>query len=119
MWDTAGQEKYRAITKSFYTNIDGVVFVYDITNQDSFDNLESWIKEFKDSNSGLAQILILGNKKDLIDQRVISSSQGLELAQNHKALFQETTIKYKESIKGALNLLVECNLKRVFEDREH
>ena len=62
IWDTAGQEKFRSITKSYYRNSVGVIFVYDITNQSTFSHLQDWVEEvsLSHNNTLLLMVLILG-----------------------------------------------------------
>ena len=64
LWDTAGQERFRSITKSFLNNTNGIVFVYDITNRESFDNIKNWIKDTEIYGGGF-QSIICGNNLDL------------------------------------------------------
>ena len=66
IYDTAGQEKYRAIISNYYNNVNGVFLVFDLTNLKSFENLNSWIEEVNSSQSN-SNIIILGNKSDLND----------------------------------------------------
>ena len=62
LWDTAGQEKYRAITKNLFLKVQGVLVVYDITNEDSFKNIKSWVDTIKDECGKQMQMIIVGNK---------------------------------------------------------
>ena len=78
IWDTAGQERFRTITSSYYRKADGIVIVYDITNMKSFENVSKWINEietFAGGNEMVSKILI-GNKSDLKESRVVSTEQG-------------------------------------------
>jgi Ras-related protein Rab-2A len=65
MWDTAGQENFRSITRSFYRKADGVILMYDITNPSSFDNCEYWIEEIRQNSSLDVVIYLVGNQVDL------------------------------------------------------
>ena len=67
IWDTAGQEKYRSVTRSLYRNVDGIMFVYDVTSQSSYSELKSWVKEVRDSIDIFdAEIcFFLANKSDI------------------------------------------------------
>ena len=69
LWDTAGQERFRSITKTYYSSSQGLLFVYDITKRDSFDNLDGWIQNVKDSLGSEDKFIIflIGNKLDLVD----------------------------------------------------
>ncbi|PVU98216.1 hypothetical protein BB559_001731 [Furculomyces boomerangus] len=72
IWDTAGQERFRSISKLYYRGADVAIIVYDITNQDSFDEVDGWVKELKeDPMNGETIIAIVGNKLDLAKERRI------------------------------------------------
>ena len=70
IWDTAGQERFRSITKSFMQNADGIIYVYDITQRESFNNLKTWIRESDQATQGFKKIIV-GNKIDLENNRKI------------------------------------------------
>ena len=69
IYDTAGQEKYRALIKKYYQGTDGIILVFDLTNENSFNKLKSWINEISE-NTEKAQIILVGNKADLIERKV-------------------------------------------------
>ena len=71
MWDTAGQEKFRSIVKSYYRELNVVLFVYDKTNPESFKNLEQWLLEVDTFNKNKKVKIVIGNKKDLDKDNVI------------------------------------------------
>ena len=98
IWDTAGQEKYRSMTKIFIKGAKIVIFVYDVTNRESFEELKFWVSTTqeilgKDIGLGLA-----GNKMDLFDKQVVSKKEGENFANQIGALFRETSAK--EDAKG-------------------
>ena len=72
IWDTAGQERYKAITKSFVKGTDGIIFMYDITNKNTFINIKKWIQETGDENPNGAKKLIVGNKIDREENREVT-----------------------------------------------
>ena len=74
LWDTAGQERYRSFASSYFKDADGIFLVFDLTNPDSFDSLEKWI-ELANSHIALESVslVVLGNKKDLEEQRKVSA----------------------------------------------
>ena len=82
LWDTAGSERYRGLTKLFYKGSDIVIFVYDITSINSFNNLKEWIKETKEIIENDYVCGIVGNKNDLYKQQEISDKEGMEFAQS-------------------------------------
>lgn len=74
MWDTAGQEKYRTLPSQYYRGIQGILLVYDLSNQDSFARIEEWFNKIE-QNCTLEELVItlVGNKLDLEDQRQVKS----------------------------------------------
>ena len=94
IWDTCGQEVYRSLISSFYRNSSLAIIVYAIDNQESFDNLESWLDEIKNQTHPNLKIFLIGNKVDLEDKRVIDRAIAEELVKEHKIdLFLETSAK--------------------------
>ena len=71
IWDTAGQERFRSITQSFMKGADGILYVYDITQKKTFDNLKTWIRQSEESTEGFKKIIV-GNKIDLENERAVS-----------------------------------------------
>ena len=69
IWDTAGQDRYRAITSTYYRQAIGVLLVYDISRKVSFDNINRWLTEVRDHADEKAEIILVGNKSDLEDKR--------------------------------------------------
>ena len=98
IYDTAGQEKYRALIKNYYQGTDGIILVFDLTNENSFNKLKSWINEVSD-NTEKAQIILVGNKADLIERKIDE-----ETAENFA---KQRDIKYIEtSAKEGTNILL-------------
>ena len=98
IYDTAGQEKYRALTKNYYRNANGVILVFDLTNENSFTKLNSWIKDIND-NAGNVEIILVGNKSDLEDRKIPKL--------NAERLAKEKSFKYIEtSAKEGTNILL-------------
>ena len=79
LWDTAGEERYKYLTKLFYKGSDIVVFVYDITSKKSFENLNNWINEVRDTIDNKYICGIVGNKKDLFVSEVVKEDEGKNL----------------------------------------
>ena len=82
LWDTAGQEKYRAMIKNLYLKSQGIIILFDITNETSFINLKNWMSQIKESCGEDIPILLVGNKIDLEDNRVINKERAMEYANN-------------------------------------
>jgi small GTP-binding protein len=70
VWDTAGQERFRTITRSYYRNAQGILLVYDVTRRQSFINIRNWMKEIDFHTRGKVAITLVGNKCDLVAERV-------------------------------------------------
>jgi len=108
IWDTAGQERYRAMTRQYYRGAHGAVLVYDITRKQTFQELESWIQEVKNSSGNPdIEIILVGNKCDLTYARVVSTKDGLDFAESHKTSFLETSAKDNTNVTTAFHSLYE------------
>ena len=106
VWDTAGQERYRAITSSYYKGAKGAIIVYDITNEDSFNNVESWMNEVTKKGQRDIQFLLLGNKKDLVNDREVSEEKGIEKARELNMHLFEASALEKTNVNEAFNYLM-------------
>jgi small GTP-binding protein len=112
IWDTAGQEKFRTLTRNYYRTVDGVILVYDIAKPRTLTNLvDIWLNELIDNNVIDVPLLIVGNNSHLRESRtpdsLVSTAQGEEVAKKHGALFAEVSPESFESIYEALHELVE------------
>eukprot|EP01040_Poterioochromonas_malhamensis_P002751 gene2751-2928_t len=108
IWDTAGQERFHSLARSYYHGAQGIVFVYDITNRGSFDNLVEWMKEVDESVDLQTSIrILLGNKSDLADRRQVSYEQGQAFAESHQLDFVEVSAVSANNINAAFLLLVQ------------
>jgi len=107
IWDTAGQERFRTITSAYYRGAMGVVVIYDVTNKESFEHLPYWMEEVQ-LNTTLNPIKVLvGNKTDMVEARIIGESQGRAYAQQMGYLFSETSAKSGKNVKELFNELAE------------
>ena len=93
IWDTAGQEAFRSITRSYYKNSTCAFIVYDITSRKTFDNVMIWLKECKDMCYKDILICLVGNKCDLEGRRAVSYEEGEKFATDNQLLFFETSAK--------------------------
>jgi Ras-related protein Rab-11A len=91
IWDTAGQDRFRAIAAAYYRGAHGALIVYDITNQTSFQNLDSWFKEIENQGEKNCINILVGNKCDLKDQRQVDIEEGKKFAKEHNIRFLETS----------------------------
>lgn len=109
IWDTAGQEKYASITNIFYQNCQAVFIIYDVTNQESFDQVQThWVKQLeKQINLKEISMCLVANKIDLTDKRVISTQQGEDLARKLGCLYRETSAIKNQGVNEAVVDLTE------------
>ena len=107
LWDTAGQEKYKAITKNLFLKVMGAIIIYDITSEKSFINLKSWVQMIKEECGSHMQIIMVGNKSDLVEQRKVSEEDAMNYAKEQKIDYIETSCKTGENVKKAVVNLCE------------
>lgn len=92
LWDTAGQEVYKGLTKLFYKNATGIIIVYDVTNRDSFEEIKNfWYNEVKLNAPDNVKIVIVGNKCDLYLREAIKEDEARTYAENIGVMFQLTS----------------------------
>ena len=105
IWDTAGQERFRNVISTYFRGGNGLLLIYDITNKDSFKNLESWLIEIeKNASENILKILI-GNKSDLEEDREISKEEGQAFANRNGMQFMETSAKMNTNVDEAFQAL--------------
>ena len=105
IWDTAGMERYRSITSAYYKGAKGVIIVYDICREKSFENVDKWIEDFKSKADEDAVILLIGNKNDLDDKREVNKEEAELKAQKNKFAFMETSAKDNNNVDKAFETL--------------
>jgi len=97
IWDTAGQEKFRKVVETYYKGGKGVLLCFDITNRKSFEEIEYW-RDTTKKNVPNAKFILVGNKSDLDDQRVVSTEEGETLAKEWGTSYFETSAKLNSGI---------------------
>jgi len=112
IWDTAGQERFHTITTSYYRGAMGIMLVYDITNAKSFDNIAKWLRNIDEHANEDVERMILGNKCDMTDKRVISKERGEAIAREHSIRFLETSAKTNINVEQAFVQLAESILEK-------
>lgn len=113
LWDTAGQEAYRSLAPMYYRNAKVAILVYDITDMESFNQLESWIAELDEKDMDILMVIV-GNKFDLGEQgeRAVSGDLGRKLASDTQALFFETSAKTGYGV----GMMFQNIINRLFEN---
>ena len=106
IWDTAGQEKYKAITSAYYKGSKGALVIYDITQKETFANIEKWVNDLKCKGYPKITVIIIGNKNDLEEKRQISKEQGEEKAKSFGCAFLETSAFSGDNIEKAFEMMV-------------
>ncbi|XP_019771275.1 ras-related protein Rab-8A isoform X1 [Dendroctonus ponderosae] len=101
IWDTAGQERFRTITTAYYRGAMGIMLVYDITNEKSFENIKNWIRNIEENASADVEKMLLGNKCELEEKRQVSKERGEQLAIEYGIKFIETSAKASIRVEDA------------------
>ena len=105
IWDTAGQERFKNIIASYYRGAHGILLIYDVTDKDSFKNLSNWLIEIEKNASKNVLKVLIGNKSDLEDKRVVTYNQGKEFADTYGLKFIETSAKKNLNVTEAFETL--------------
>eukprot|EP00953_Heterococcus_sp_UTEX-ZZ885_P022126 12276-Heterococcus_DN1.PRE.4 len=101
IWDTAGQESFRSITRSYYRGAAGALLVYDITRRDTFNHLTRWLEEARQNSNSNMVIMLIGNKSDLEQRRAVSYKEGEQFATENGLIFLETSAKTAANVEDA------------------
>ncbi|XP_002868082.2 ras-related protein RABB1a isoform X2 [Arabidopsis lyrata subsp. lyrata] len=101
IWDTAGQESFRSVTRSYYRGRAGTLLVYDITRRETFNHLASWLEEARRHASENMTTMLIGNKCDLEEKRAVSTEEGEQFAREHGLIFMEASAKTAHNVEEA------------------
>lgn len=112
IWDTAGQENFRSLVKSYYRDTCIVFLVYDITNKFSFISLNVWYRDLADLTNN-PHIILIGNKCDLVTDRQVSFEEGKQFATDNNMLFIETSAKLSQNVNDAFIMIVDKTLQDI------
>jgi len=133
VWDTCGQEKYKALTRQYFKDAHGVILLYDLTNEESFKGLNSWLTEIRNNSNKSVSISLVWNKIDINDRKIskevaseftiknglfyyeISSKDGINIDRPFENLAKDIVKKIKENIDNEPNETVEQKLERIKE----
>nr|CAD7449700.1 unnamed protein product [Timema bartmani] len=101
IWDTAGQEAFRSITRSYYRGAAGALLVYDITRRETFNHLTTWLEDARQHSNSNMVIMLIGNKSDLEARREVKKEEGEAFAREHGLIFMETSAKTAANVEEA------------------
>merc|ERR1719270_1682182 len=116
IWDTAGQERFHTITAHYFRGAMGIMLVYDVSDSSSFTNITKWMRSIQKDGGFDGQIMILGNKCDKEDSRVISYGRGEVVAKAHRATFLETSAKQNINIEESFITISKLILEKIQSD---
>jgi Ras-related protein Rab-8A len=106
IYDTAGHDRFRLIAKSQYKGSNGIVLIYDITDRKTFDNVTRWMEDIKENTDSQVEVMLVGNKIDKANDRIVNSEEGQALGQKFGVSFVETSAKTGEGVNTAfLNIV--------------
>ena len=98
IWDTCGDEKFKAITRQYYRDAQGILLVYDVTNSSSFDNVQNWFNDIKDNAPSDTVVILVANKTDLIRERKVTAEDGKAMAENLSLDYLEVSAKTGDNL---------------------
>ena len=117
IWDTAGEERFRNIVSSYYRGAHGIMMVYDITDLESFQNLNSWLIEIEKNASKNVYKILIGNKNDMEKDRKVTFEQGKEFASQYGMKFFETSAKESTNVQEAFVAMTKEIIKEAQEKK--
>mmetsp|Transcript_5406 Transcript_5406/g.13177 ORF Transcript_5406/g.13177 Transcript_5406/m.13177 type:complete len:204 (-) Transcript_5406:282-893(-) len=115
VWDTAGQERFRTITHNYYRGAHGILLTYDVTKEASFLNIRKWIQDVRTYAEQNVNLVLIGNKCDLVDRKAVQKERGEQLAEEYGIQFFEASAKEDINVSEAFDSLVRAVCKRKFE----
>ena len=123
IWDTAGQERFRSLALNYINNSHGFAFVYDITDKNSFNNINNWIDLALDKNKKSIFNFLIGNKRDITEKRQVSENDGQQLAKEKNLCFLETSASTNENVQKLFNYftvkLIKHYSKNKYEEEDN
>ena len=105
IWDTAGQDRFRSLSQSYIRNGDAIILVYDITSDDTFQHVTTWMDAIHNMAKQDVPIILVGNKTDMENERRITTEEGQKLAEKYKILFKEVSAVTGDGVADAFTML--------------
>lgn len=105
IWDTAGQDRFRAITKNYYKGAHGIILMFDVTSTASFNNIKNWLLQIKENTSDKIQIVLVGNKIDAVNRRAVTKDEAEKVAREYKMSYFETSAKENTNVQETFSFL--------------
>ena len=115
IWDTAGQEAFKSITRQYYNGAAAALLVYDVTRRETFDHIASWLEDARKYGNPNMTFMLIGNKCDQDDHRIVSKEEGEQFAKEKGLLFMETSAKTAENIEEAFTKTAEKSVQNINE----
>jgi small GTP-binding protein len=112
IWDIAGQDRFRNFRNIFYKGSSGALIIFDLTRQSSFDNLVNWINELKQFASSDSPFIIIGNKADLMDIRIVRKEDAIKFSEENNYHYIETSAKTGQAVDIAFVELSKLTLEK-------
>lgn len=113
LWDTAGQEAFRSVTRSYYRGSVAALVVFDLTNRESWEHVAEWYGDMKENSKVDCSILLIGNKADLVSLREVSTEEAGDFAKENGIMYIETSAKTGQNVAEAFRTVAEQVLEKV------
>jgi Ras-related protein Rab-2A len=117
IWDTAGQESFRSIARSYYRGAVGVILMFDICNKDSFFNVYRWLSEIQEQGASHVCIVLVGNKSDLAAKRLVKTEEAKEFAEVHGLRYFETSALNGSQVEAVFASSAETIMMKILDGR--
>lgn len=119
IWDTAGQERFRTITTAYYRGAMGILLVYDVIDEQSFQNIRNWIRNIEQHAADNVDKILVGNKCDMVSEKVVETARGQALADEYSIKFFETSAKSNINVTEAFTAIAKDIKKRLMDSNNN
>lgn len=116
IWDTAGQERFRTITTAYYRGAMGILLVYDVTDEQSFANIRNWIRNIEQHAADNVDKVLIGNKCDMVNDKVVETAKGKALADEYGVKFFETSAKMNTNVTESFTSIAKAIKARLMDN---